>query len=124
MREDNDPRVFYAAERTFLAWIRTSLSLMAFGFVVERFGLFVHMLIPQHREALQRDLSFWIGLFFRFLGVLSTLSTFLQYRKVLRSLPTGALPPGYSATFSILTCFTVAGLGLALLIYLFRGSLL
>ncbi|MFO7542931.1 MAG: DUF202 domain-containing protein [Thiobacillus sp.] len=40
----NDPRVYFAAERTLLAWNRTGLSLMAFGFVVERFGLFVHML--------------------------------------------------------------------------------
>ena len=38
-----DPRVFFAAERTLLAWNRTSLSLMAFGFVIERFGLFVHI---------------------------------------------------------------------------------
>ncbi|WP_229635499.1 YidH family protein [Pseudomonas syringae] len=39
MSDLNDPRVFFAAERTFLAWNRTSLSLMAFGFVVERSGL-------------------------------------------------------------------------------------
>src|ERR1700722_1647710 len=37
----NDPRVHFAAERTFLAWIRTGLALMGFGFVVARFGLFL-----------------------------------------------------------------------------------
>jgi len=41
---NRDPRVYHAAERTFLAWIRTSLALMAFGFVVARFGLFLREL--------------------------------------------------------------------------------
>ena len=31
---------FLAAERAFLAWIRSGLALMGFGFVVARFGLF------------------------------------------------------------------------------------
>ena len=35
----DDPRVYLAAERTFLAWIRTSISLMGFGFVIARFAL-------------------------------------------------------------------------------------
>lgn len=47
MSDLNDPRVFFAAERT----------LMAFGFVLERFGLFLHMLRPVAHGA-GRDLSF------------------------------------------------------------------
>ncbi len=53
MSDLSDPRVLFAAERTLLAWSRTSLTLMAFGFVIERFGLFVHMLSPQAGNALQ-----------------------------------------------------------------------
>jgi putative membrane protein len=37
----DDPRVYLAAERTFLAWIRTSVSLMGFGFLIARFALFL-----------------------------------------------------------------------------------
>jgi len=35
---------YLAAERTLLAWIRTGLALMGFGFVVARFGLFLQQL--------------------------------------------------------------------------------
>ena len=37
----SSPSDYLAAERTFLAWIRTGLALMGFGFVVARFGLFL-----------------------------------------------------------------------------------
>src|SRR5271154_5780844 len=40
-RAIDDPRVYLAAERTFLAWIRTSISLMGFGFLIARFALFL-----------------------------------------------------------------------------------
>lgn len=37
----DDPRVFFSAERTLLAWQRTAIALIGLGFVVERFGLFM-----------------------------------------------------------------------------------
>ncbi len=124
MSSINDPRVFFAAERTLLAWTRTSLTLMAFGFVVERFGLFVHMLIPQHGESVQRGLSFWIGFSFIMLGVLSSAAAVLQYRRVLKTLQAAEIPTGYFANFGSLISLVVAGLGAALSLYLFRGVFL
>jgi inner membrane protein YidH len=44
VRPSPDPRVQLAAERTLLAWIRTGLAMMAFGFVVSRFALFLREL--------------------------------------------------------------------------------
>jgi putative membrane protein len=47
-------RDYLAEERTFLAWIRTSLALIGFGFVVARFGLFLAEILqaPQALEVL------------------------------------------------------------------------
>jgi len=36
-----------ANERTFLAWVRTAIAVMAFGFVIEKFDLFLKALAPQ-----------------------------------------------------------------------------
>lgn len=35
-----------ANERTFLAWVRTSVAVMAFGFIVEKFDLFLEIAAP------------------------------------------------------------------------------
>ena len=44
MTSETDPRVYFAAERTLLAWVRTGLATIGLGFVVARFGLFLRML--------------------------------------------------------------------------------
>ena len=121
MSDLNDPRVFFAAERTLLAWNRTSLSLMAFGFVIERFGLFVSLLMPQHNMPLQRGISFWTGLVFVLLGVFVALFSTLQYRKVLRTLKPVEIPEGYLTSPGVITNLVVAALGIVLTVYFFHG---
>jgi putative membrane protein len=120
----HDPRVFFAAERTLLAWTRTSLTLMAFGFVVERFGLFLSTLFPQQVGMLQRDLSFWLGLSFIMLGAFASAVSVVQYRKILRTLQPEEIPAGYLTFVAPWANLIVAALGVALSAYLFRGTLL
>ena len=119
MSELNDPRVFFAAERTLLAWNRTSLTLMAFGFVIERFGLFVHLLLPKQGASAERDISFWVGIAFVLLGAYSAVTATMQYRKVIKTLKPVEIPDGYSVNGGVIINLLVAVLGIALVVYLF-----
>lgn len=121
MSDLNDPRVFFAAERTLLAWNRTSLALMAFGFVIERFGVFVSIFLPQHTAPLQRGISFWTGLAFVLLGAWVAAYSTVQYRRVLKTLKPIEIPEGYRVSPGIITNLAVALLGIVLTVYFFMG---
>lgn len=121
MSDLNDPRVLFAAERTLLAWNRSSLTLMAFGFVIERFGLLLHTLLANGR-ALERGLSFWVGLAFIVLGSATALHATIQYRRVLKTLRPVEIPERYSVHSAVVVNVAVGVLGVALSVYLFIGT--
>ena len=87
----NDPRVFFAAERTFLAWIRTGLALMGFGFVVARFGLFLKEVASSSNTPGVKTYGFslWAGSAMVLLGAILNLSAVARHLNVIGRLNRG-----------------------------------
>jgi putative membrane protein len=119
----SDPRVFFAAERTLLAWIRTGLTIMGFGFVVARFGLFLSLLAAQRIPstapvASPPHFSSGIGIALVLLGATSMIFAAIQHRRLVLSLPVGDLPRWHSRAFPVVLALILGSLGLLLAAYL------
>jgi putative membrane protein len=121
MSDLKDPRVLFAAERTLLAWNRTSLALIAFGFLVERTGLLLSALAPGQVHATGMALTFWLGFAFVFLGAVSAIYSSRQYAVFLKTLNPAEFPEGYGARWGMLVNAAVAILGVGLIVVLYIG---
>ena len=119
--DESDPRVFFAAERTLLAWLRTGLTIVALGFVVSRFGLFVRLLALQAPGSAPTAHSPWsaaLGVAFVMVGSLSIVVAAIQHRRFIATLPQQDLPPAYSRAFALVLSWIVGALGIVLAGYL------
>jgi len=117
---------YLAAERTLLAWIRTGLALMGFGFVVARFGLFLQQLqIIQHAPTVQSyGHSLWFGTALIGAGVAVNLLSGLRHVRLVRMMDQGEVARPHITSLAVATSLFLAVIGLGMAIYLIsiRGS--
>jgi len=118
--------VHMANERTFLAWIRTSIGIMAFGFVVEKFALFMkQMSVILGKSTIENTIppshgySAMIGIFLVGMGTLLVLFAFVRYKKVERQIDSDTFQP--SSILDILLTILVLAIGIFLVTYLIHS---
>ena len=121
-----DPRTYFAAERTLLAWIRTGLALMGFGFVVARFGLFLRELQQvAHIElggAHTFGFSLGSGIGLVLLGVFANAISVVRYRETIKRLNSGELGNTEPSLLATVTALLLSLLGLLIAFYLLHSA--
>lgn len=117
-----DPRIFFASERTLLAWVRAGVTIISLGFVVSRFGLFLRVL------AVQLDVkpgltsthgySNVLGIGLVLLGVACITVASIQHGRFIARLPEDACPAPYSRSWALWLSAMVALASVLLAVYL------
>ena len=116
-----------ANERTFLAWVRTAIAVMAFGFVIERFDLFLQVIAPQ--VALRQlsphgqDLPTSPGLLSSAIGVAMIVVAILRFVRTAKDIDSDNEVPSAGERFDIGLAALIGLLGVALFLYLSRAVL-
>src|SRR5271156_6905319 len=83
-----------ANERTFLAWIRTSISIIVFGFVVAKFGITLREFLRVQGATVQESgVSLIIGVGFIAMGIFMALAAWFRYQATMRRIETGNFKP-------------------------------
>jgi len=105
LKKRGNPADHLANERTFLAWIRTSIGIMAFGFVVVKFSLFVKQIslfLGKENIIQNRGYSAIVGVILVAVGTVTSVLSYLRYRQTARQLNEG----NYSHSSLLLTVLT------------------
>jgi putative membrane protein len=116
--DESDPRIYFAAERTLLAWLRTGLTVIGLGFLVARFGLFLRLVRQPAADVSAPLPSSVIGVGLVLLGAGVIAASAWQHVRFCRGLAAAQRPTRYWLMFGVWVSAVVAGSGVALAVYL------
>lgn len=119
--EPYDPRVYFAAERTMLAWLRTALAVIGLGFVVARFGLFLRLMAPHGASQVPHGGAV-IGVALVLLGTIMSAGAAWQHARFVRGLAPSELPRDYGLRFGVWTAGLLSLFAAILAVWLILGS--
>jgi putative membrane protein len=114
-----------ANERTFLAWVRTAIAVMAFGFVIERFDLFLQIAAPQ--IALKQiaphggRFANAAGLSFIAIGVVMIVLAGVRFVRTTKAIESDDTLPSPGERFDLALATLIGLLGVSLFLYLARA---
>jgi putative membrane protein len=114
-----------ANERTFLAWVRTAIAVMAFGFVIERFDLFLQIAAPQialkqiapHGQRFANA----AGLAFIGIGVVMVALAGIRFVRTAKAIESDDTVPNAGERFDLALAALIGLLGVSLFLYLARA---
>lgn len=92
LKKQGNPTDHLANERTFLAWIRTSIGIMAFGFVVVKFSLFVRqisLILGKENIIHQKGYSGIVGIVLVIVGTVIAVLSYIRYKHTEKQLNDG-----------------------------------
>jgi inner membrane protein YidH len=116
-----------ANERTFLAWVRTAIAVMAFGFLVERFDLFIRFATRESANGAQlpqsRNVADVAGLAFVFMGVAMVAIAGWRFFRTAKNIESEDEIPGSGVRFDLALAVLLALLGCSLFLYLPQAGL-
>jgi putative membrane protein len=115
-----------ANERTFLAWVRTAIAVMAFGFVIERFDLFLQVMSAQtQRQVSPHSQAFAnvAGLAFIAIGVAIIAIAGFRFARTTKEIESDDDMPSTGERFDLALAVLIGLLGVSLFLYLARAVL-
>jgi putative membrane protein len=115
--ERNDPRVYFAAERTLLAWVRTGLTVIGLGFVLARFNLFLRTIRPD-QVGETHHVSTLLGIGLVLLGSAAIAMAAWQHVHFMRHLEADERPRSYLLYWSVWFAGSIAVIGVVLAVYI------
>lgn len=122
--KQQNAREHLANERTLLAWIRTSIGIMAFGFVVVKFSLFIKQIslllgknvtVPQ-----QHGYSSVIGILLVAVGALILLLSYMKFKKTEKQLTSETFKSSSALVFSL--TIIILSISILLILYLIEST--